>query len=85
MHVMLGHDLFKFSAGHVSCRPTCVSAEEELSIHRSVLRRAQVSQQSGHFVERPPANGLGVSGGGQVIANLLLVIPQKPMQGKNIG
>ena len=46
---------------------------------------SEVRQQHGHFVERPPSDGLVIATARQVVADLLLVDPQETMQRDDIG
>jgi len=50
-----------------------------------MLRGSEVRQQHGHFVERPPSDGLVIAAARQVVADLLLVDPQETMQRDDIG
>ena len=86
VHVVLGHDLLELGAGHVHGGPAGVGREEELRVHgAAVLRRAQVGQEGGHLVEGAAADGLGVAGGGEEVADLLLVVPEQPVEGQHVG
>lgn len=50
-----------------------------------MLGGAQVGEQGGHLVEGAPPNGLVVSRARQVVPDLLLVVPEQPVQGVHIG
>lgn len=50
-----------------------------------MLRRAQIRQQSSHLIEGPPAHGLVIPTAAQIVADALLMIPEQPMQGQDVG
>ena len=71
-HLQSNPRLFKFS-GVPNFEKVLNLSHQELSINGPVLWRAEVGQQGGHLVERPPANGLGVARRRQIFADFFLI------------
>ena len=77
VHLSLRHQFFELRRRHAVRNP--------LRIQRSMIRRTQIGQERGHFVERSSTDGFVISAIGEIITDLLLMIPEQLMKSENIG
>ena len=82
MRVVFAHHLLEVRAHELDAAREPVHVGE-----RAVLRpgRAEMREQSDHFVERPPTCRLLIARTAQVVADLLLVDPEQTVQREHTG
>ena len=77
MHLSLGHQFFELRCRHVVGDP--------LRVQRTVIRRTEIGQERGHLVERTPTDGFVIASTGEIVADLLLMVPEETVQRENVG
>jgi hypothetical protein len=77
VHLRLGHQFFELRRRHV--------ARDPLRFQRSMIGRTEIGQQRAHLVEGMSTDGVVIASTGEIVADLLLMIPEKSMQRENVG
>jgi hypothetical protein len=77
VHLRFGHELFELRCRHV--------VRDPLRVQRTMVGRPEIRQECRHLVERPPSDGLVIASARQIVADLLLMVPQETMKRENIG